>query len=116
MAHAPALDGIRADSVHGAPVVVVVPHLHKRAARGLVAENREARGRRGAEQRARLACGVGGHAHACEERVHVGVQLLQDGRDVEPVDEQRCAARAVCVREEVEQLQTAGVSLGCRPC
>ena len=62
-------------------------------------------------QRARLPRGVCGHTHGREEAVRLGVERFEEGRDVEAVDEERAAARAVRVGEQVEELQAAGIGL-----
>ena len=51
------------------------------------------------------------HMHSRQERICIRVKLLKDGRGIEPVNEERRAAGAVRMREEVKDLQAAGVCL-----
>lgn len=52
-----------------------------------------------------------GHGNGGKEVVGVGVEGFEEGGDVEAVDEEGAAACAFGVREEVEELQAAGVGL-----
>lgn len=49
--------------------------------------------------------------HLGKERVGVGVELLEDRRDVEAVDEEGRAARTIRVGKEMEKLETTWVGL-----
>lgn len=62
-------------------------------------------------QRLRLASSMRWNGHCRQQLVRVRVQLLQDRGDVEAVDEQRRAARAAAVLEQMEKLQATGVGL-----
>jgi hypothetical protein len=54
---------------------------------------------------------VCGDGDGGEEVVRLGVEGFEEGGDVEAVDEEGAAAGAACVREEVEELEAAGVGL-----
>ena len=95
--------------VHHAPIIIVPPHTHKPAFPLLQHRIRAVRTER--VHGPRLARGVRGHADAREGRVDLGVQLFEDGGDVEAVDEEGGAAAAFGVGEEVEELEAAGVGL-----
>ena len=88
-------------------IVVVPPHRLQLAGDRVVPED----GPRGLVERVFFAGGVRGDGDGGEQVVDVGVQLFEDRGDVEAVDEERRAACAVGVREEMEELDAAGIGL-----
>ena len=68
-------------------------------------------GPRGLVERVFFAGGVRGDGDGGEQVVDVGVQLFEDRGDVEAVNEERRPACAVGVREEMEELDAAGIGL-----
>ena len=94
---------------HGTSVIVVPPHLHELVA--VMPEYGVAGKWEGCVYRVELACGVCRNADAGEGVICLRVELLEDGRDVEAVDEQRGAAGPVLVREEMEELQADRIRL-----
>ena len=97
--------------IHHTPIIIIPPHLYQLPARRVVSEHRIPRLRIRGVQSAGLARRVRRDGDAREEGVGVGVELFHDGGGVEAVDEEGLAACAVCVGEEVEELEAAGVGL-----
>ena len=85
---------------HGTSVIVVPPHLHELVA--VMPEYGVAGKGEGCVYRVELACGVCRNADAGEGVICLRVELLEDGRDVEAVDEQRRTACAVRMFEKME--------------
>lgn len=63
------------------------------------------------EQRPGLSRGVRRDGDRGQELVRLRVQLLQDGGDVEAVDQQCRPTCPACMLEEVEELKAAGICL-----
>ena len=99
---------------HDAAVVVVPAHLRELAGDGVVPQHRVPRRGRRAIQARSLAGGVRRDGHAGEEHIRLRVELLHYGGDVEAVDKEGSTARAVSVRQKVEQLEAARIGLRTR--
>ena len=85
--------------VHDAPVVIIPSHLRELPRCMLEAKNRVPGG---AVDRAGLAGCVGGDRGPGKEGVVGGVELLEDGGDVEAVHKEGRATFAICVGQQVE--------------
>ena len=71
--------------VHDTPVIVVPPNLHELLA--IMAKDRIRPAREGRVEATRLACCVRWYAYPRKCLISLGVELFEDGRDVEAVDE-----------------------------
>ena len=109
--HIPLLHLIRRQMIHHTPIIIIPPHLYQLPTRRVVSEHWIPRLRIRCVQGARLARRVRRDGDAREEGMRVGVEFFHDGGGVEAVDEEGLAACAVCVGEEVEELEAAGVGL-----
>jgi hypothetical protein len=98
--------------VHHASIIIVPPDLLQLTCELVVSEHGIPRRGARAVERAGFACGVCRDLHLGQECICIGVEFLEDRRDVEAIDEEGGAARAVRVREEMEELEATWVGLG----